>query len=388
VGDGQICIVALGASRAGGAEVYTFQLIKELSSRGYPVKLVCHDADAEVEALCNVERFGRPSSHWMPGAWRIGGLHDLVAYRKDARRLSNEQPSLIIASAQYLSWAYSKRFSSAPVVYVPHSVVAAQEVHGYPWDSPIQRFVSTKVIDYLECWLLQHAVRTIRFTQGGCQELLKRYGGRVKPRFAVFPPAVPLPLHPSERQSKGPVRLLFVGRLVQSKNMDFLLYALSQIQDLDWQLNVVGDGPEKMRLESLTKQYGLTDRVAFHGYCANVSMWYMDTDMLTFPSRLESLGLVILEAMSFGVPAITIRTNGRDYLNSFHEFITDGENGFIADDERSFVSKLADLIHDRNVLAEIGARARRKVEEQHSWDHHIRCYETLFSHVLGGRSRS
>jgi glycosyltransferase involved in cell wall biosynthesis len=388
VDHGQIHVVALGANRAGGAEVYTSNLVSKLSSRGYSVKLICHQADSEVDAICSVQRIGWPSFHNTPVAWRISALYDLYYYRKRISLLRGEKPRLIIASAQYPSWAYSKAYSDVPLVYVPHSLVAAHEVQNYPWDSPIHSFVSTNVVKYLERWLLRRAVRTVRFTHFCCEELLKYHGEQLRSRFAVFPPAVPLPPRPEKRKSNGPVQLLFIGRLVQSKNVDFLLSALSQIQDLAWRLDIVGDGPERKALEGLAKRYGMADRVVFHGHSADVSKWYMSAELLAFPSRLESVGLVILEAMSFGVPAVTIRSNGHDYLNGFHEFITDGKNGFIADDEPGFVSKLVTLISNRTILAEAGYRARLKVEEKNNWDYHISCYERLFSEILAGDFRS
>jgi hypothetical protein len=116
VGVGPIYVVALDASRAGGADVYTSQLVRELSGRGYSVTLVCHEADFETDTICTVQRLARPSFHNVPIGWRISPLYDLYFYRNMVYRLCPEKPMLIIASAQYLAWAFCKLFRDVPVV--------------------------------------------------------------------------------------------------------------------------------------------------------------------------------------------------------------------------------------------------------------------------------
>lgn len=375
-------IIAHAASQFGGAEVYTSNLVQQLSRRGHQINLICHEADTGLDNICRVHRIARPSFDSVPLAWRIGPLCELYFYRHVFHFPKSEKPSLIIASAQSLAWAYTSQFDDVPIVYVPHSLVAANEVYGYQWHSSFQRYVATRVIDYLESWFLQHSIRTVRFTKTGCEELRKRYGAKVKSRFMVFPPAVPIPVVSAFRKSNKTPRLLFVGRLVQSKNIDFLLFSLARLRKLPWHLDIVGDGPKRRELETLTQQCGLTERVRFHGHSNNVAQWYMCSDLLAFPSKLEYAPLVILEAMSFRVPTLCIRANNRDYFNANQEIIKDGEDGFLADDEDSFVVKLSNLIRNPKTVAEAGIKARMKIEDQYNWEQHINHYENLFSEIL------
>ena len=67
--------------------------------------------------------------------------------------------------------------------------------------------------------------------------------------------------------SSAGTRLLCIGRLVQIKGIDRLLHALSQLGSADWELVLVGTGPEESNLTALAKQLQLTNRVKFCGLC-------------------------------------------------------------------------------------------------------------------------
>ena len=99
-------------------------------------------------------------------------------------------------------------------------------------------------------------------------------------------------------------RFLFVGRLTRLKGLDIALKALEGLKDRKWTLDVVGDGPQRAELENLTAELGLQDRVAFHGFRDDVETWMAHSSCLLFPSYHEGMGLVVLEALSMGLPVL------------------------------------------------------------------------------------
>ncbi len=119
-----------------------------------------------------------------------------------------------------------------------------------------------------------------------------------------------------------PFHLLFVGRLVAYKGADILLEALHRLtQKASFKspdtslgksaqrsiiLTIVGDGPERQRLEALTQTLGLTHMVRFTGWVKQeeTRQYYADADLFCFPSIREFGGAVALEAMAFGLPCI------------------------------------------------------------------------------------
>jgi len=160
------------------------------------------------------------------------------------------------------------------------------------------------------------------------------------------------------RVSSEVLRLLFVGRLVYYKGLDVLLRAVALVEDVT--LDVVGEGPERHALESLTDELGIRKRVSFRGYVDDDALreTYGTADVFVLPSssRAEAFGMAMSEAMANGLPAIsTALRTGTDWVN------VDAVTGLVvpAGDSRALadaVERLRDP-HLRHVLA-MGARDR------------------------------
>lgn len=104
---------------------------------------------------------------------------------------------------------------------------------------------------------------------------------------------------------KGPFRFLFIGRLTSVKGIDFLIDVLLSMTDRDdWILDVAGEGPLEVQLKERTTSARLGDRINFLGYRDDVVDLMARCDCCLFPSRSEGAGLVLLTALTMGVPLI------------------------------------------------------------------------------------
>ena len=120
----------------------------------------------------------------------------------------------------------------------------------------------------------------------------------------VIPNGLP-PVESKWERRRGLVkRLLFVGRLTRVKGLDVLLAALGGLKGQEWELDVVGDGPQRAEFETLSEHLGLSDRVRFHGFRDNPQDWMVESDLLVFPSRDEGMPLVLMQAIQVGLPVI------------------------------------------------------------------------------------
>jgi glycosyltransferase involved in cell wall biosynthesis len=377
----RIHILALEACRSGGAGAYTAELIRQLAVSGHQIELICHQGDPSLEAICHIHRLPMPQASRLPWAWRLAPILRQREYDRFIRALPLQEPDVVIGSAQQMFPEYWRRFPNVPMIYVPHSLVAPLEVQGMPWISPLQRWAAVRVFRSLERQALIRAHRTIRFTRTGCDALNLYYGKSIKSQFTVLPTPIPIPdLSRAGSPSTIP-KLLYVGRLVESKNVAWLLDCLARLINVPWTCDIVGDGEERPRLEEIARQNKLSDRVVFHGHQEDVGHFYRQSDLLVFPSRLENSPLVILEAMSYGVPSLSIRADGERYINANHEIVTADHDGFLADHEEGFVNKLQTLLECREVLREVGARGRKTVETRHRWDDHIAGYERILEEI-------
>jgi glycosyltransferase involved in cell wall biosynthesis len=377
----EIHVLAMRANRSGGADVYTADLVRRLAERGHHITLVCYEADAALAEVCTVHLIRRRKYEDVQLAWRFAPLLYLLDFARSINSISMADPDVIVGSATQLTWMHARRFPRSALMYVPHSLVAPREIASYPWVSPVQRAAAVQLYRRAERAVLNRAARTVRFTNAGCQALLRYYGARIRPAFSVFPIAVRIPAEPAPHVSHDGLRLLSVGRLVNTKNVQLLIDVLALLRHRRWHLDIVGDGPERGRLEHLVRERGLLDRIAFRGHQTDVDRWYRTADLLVSTSRLEYSPLALLEAMSHGIPTLSIGPDGDRYHNANDEIVCDGVDGFLARSEERFGQMLAGLLSSPSRLADAGARAREAVIDRHQWSDHIDRYEGLFDEI-------
>jgi glycosyltransferase involved in cell wall biosynthesis len=184
---------------------------------------------------------------------------------------------------------------------------------------------------------------------------------------------VPLPEDEGDLRAEptGPPRILFVGRLVARKGVDRLLQALATIADRVWRLEIVGFGPERDPLERRAAELGLSGRVEFLGRIANDALVaaYRRATCFVLPATLderadtEGLGVVLLEAMSYGVPVIATRRGG------IVDIVEDGGTGVLVEDEPAELARaVASILDDPQRGRALGRAGRASVRERFGWD--------------------
>lgn len=122
------------------------------------------------------------------------------------------------------------------------------------------------------------------------------------------------------------LKLIYAGKINRQKRIDIIINALALLdRNIDFCLNIIGDGPERCNLLSMVNNLGLSNKVIFSGRKTRqeVSRAMFESDVFVMLSKGETLGLVYLEAMAQGCIAIGSRGEGIDGI------IQDGENGFL-----------------------------------------------------------
>jgi glycosyltransferase involved in cell wall biosynthesis len=136
-----------------------------------------------------------------------------------------------------------------------------------------------------------------------------------------------------QAQEKSHLRsdILFAGRLLAHKNVDVLLRAVALLTEEYPHLRcrIVGEGPERLRLEALSAELGVADQVVFHDFFPGTEIYGVMKSATVFalPSVREGFGAVVLEANCCGLPVVTV--NHPD--NAARHLITEGETGFLTD---------------------------------------------------------
>jgi N-acetyl-alpha-D-glucosaminyl L-malate synthase BshA len=144
-------------------------------------------------------------------------------------------------------------------------------------------------------------------------------------------------------------------------------------------LDLVGEGPERSRIEALVASLGLQDHVRFLGERGDLVEILQQSDLFLLPSQTESFGLAALEAMACGVPVVASDVGG------VPEVVADGETGFLA-----AVGDVAGMAtHARRLLMDEELRRRMSLAARHLAEAHFRLtpavdrYEAAYWRVLG-----
>ncbi|RWX72873.1 MAG: glycosyl transferase group 1 [Candidatus Methanosuratincola subterraneus] len=156
--------------------------------------------------------------------------------------------------------------------------------------------------------------------------------------------------------------VLFVGRLVYEKGPHLLVEAASLLKDC--RVIIVGDGAMRPYLEGLARKLGVSDRVTFTGHVDDETLLsiYEEASVLVIPSLYEPFGIVVLEAMSLGIPVIVSNTGGLD------EIITDGRDGlkFQSGSPEELAKAIARILDDEGLRARLVENAKSRAKE-FSW---------------------
>lgn len=283
-----------------------------------------------------------------------------------ARRLRRERVDFI-----YAHWPYASQIAALvhAITDIPYGIsVHAYEVAHDNGHFPLlfqtvtfASFCNQAAMDYLlsrlppacreRSFLVRHGIDLQRF-----------------PRmpFSTMPP---------------PLKVLSAGRLTWTKGFDRLIQAcaLAIREGLDIELTILGTGSQHERLAKQAEELGIAHKVRMPGWIpySEVVHWFADCHifaLLADTSYDDGLPNVVLEAMACGRPVVL------SPLPAATEAVTDGVEGFILrspDDLDSFIANLSYLMRNPMLFLEMGANARRAVEQNHDAGTHLKALASL-----------
>jgi len=175
--------------------------------------------------------------------------------------------------------------------------------------------------------------------------------------------------------------LLYVGRLAREKNLETLFQAaaLAFRDDPRLRLWLVGDGPHRDACLEQVRALGIGDRVRFVGFVPReeVDKYYAVSDLFVFASITETQGLVVQEAMSYGLPAVAVTGGGAS------SGIEHGSNGFVVKNEaHELANHITAALEDDLELARFSDNARKSVR-QYSTAHMTEKVVDVYRRAMG-----
>ncbi len=278
----------------GGAERVWATLASEFAKRGHDVIFaIDYDAGQEPFAL-------------HPDVRRVtlGGNH-AVSIRRLAALLRAEKPDVafgaVAGSDLKLVAARAMARTTTRLIISYHGFLE-HESGRLSWLTHITAPILTRMAD-----------RTICVSQGLRNELIARWRAKASKTICVYNPVV----YPGEPATitrdtlyQRPNVIVAMGRLVPEKGFEALVRAVARMQTKDATLTILGDGPERQRLEDLVSSLGLENRVVFAGFQRNIWPHLDRAKCFAHAAHSEAFGLVVAEALARGLPVVATRSDG------------------------------------------------------------------------------
>jgi len=186
-----------------------------------------------------------------------------------------------------------------------------------------------------------------------------------------------------QKQISDKKEIIFVGRLVTRKGVRYLIEAFHRLyKSIPHRLIIIGDGPERADLENRANALGIKERVQFTGTITDeeLSKHYRQCSFFVLPAvydekgDTEGLGVVLLEAMSYGKAVIASKAGG------ITDIVVDGKNGVLVPpgDTAALARAMARLVKDQRLRSNLGRAAQKTVDEKFNWDRIVGDLVTLY----------
>jgi L-malate glycosyltransferase len=187
------------------------------------------------------------------------------------------------------------------------------------------------------------------------------------------------PCHRGKLARPGEFILTHISNFRAVKRVDDVVRVFARVAgSMPARLLLVGDGPERAKVQEVAEHEGVADRVLFLGKQNSVAELLACSDLLLLPSESESFGLVALEAMSCGVPVVATRVGG------VPEVVQHGVSGYLAaiGDIDAMAAAACHLLADPDRWKQFSAAARLDAE-RYSAGRVVSLYESFYGEVLG-----
>ena len=361
--------------RINGVSASVRSYATKLAEMGHQVCIVCCDYENSENKKFRRKNYFEKYDKLHPNlrVYRISSINVFISKEdKSARltawhdlkhRMDEFKPDVVHINSEfivgYFGLIYS-RHRNIPSVYTFHTMWE-DYVDGYIKFVPV--YSAKKIVKEMIKFYLKRANIVIAPTVN-IAEVIKSYN--VERDVKILPTGIPDALDPKKLKvpplyfeklhnllpyvQKKHI-LLYVGRVVKEKNLEFLYPVLKEVKKTykDTMLVFVGGGPELEELKAKAKKEKLASDVIFAGYRTReeLAYFYNLSDVFVFPSKTETQGLVTLEAMMAGLPVVAIGERGTlDVMR--------GDNGgyMVKEDVAEFSEKVLLLLKDKELHAQ------------------------------------
>ena len=241
------------------------------------------------------------------------------------------------------------------------------------------KYYIAKIYDEWNLRAMRHCNALITLTEGDAQNW-RRYSDKVE----IIPNPVTYIPEQTEQIKKDPYRIIAVGRLHSQKGFDLLIEAFAMIATSipNWHIDIYGHGIDEELLKTMIRDRQLEGKIVLKGLTDKIFDEYRRSQFFVLSSRYEGFGLVLVEAMSCGIPCVSFRCEYGP-----EDIINNGVDGLLVTD--GDVKELAAMIlwmatHDKE-RHDFGVKAQESVR-RYNIEVIMKQWNLLFTRINPNRS--
>lgn len=358
-----LCITDLDV---GGAERALVELAVRLDRKRFEPAVYCLGPEPAPQASCVPPLKAAGIEVHCLGAWRIW---QLASVGRELRGLLKARRPDVVQSflfhANLVSRLAARQVGVRPVI---SGIRVAEPRRWHLWADRL----TSSLVDRYVC--VSHSVARFSATRARLPA----------EKLVVIPNAVDVDRFPARQPidrttlgvKPGRRMVVCVGRLEHQKGVGWLIGSarawLDQVPDGD--LVLVGQGPDRHKLERRCEELGLAGRVQFAGWRSDVPEILAAAELLVLPSKWEGMPNVVLEAMASRLPVVASDVEGvRELLgpSADEQTVTYGDADALA-------KKIVKLVSNKALAEELGSRNRHRAEQEFTYDRVVAAYQDLW----------
>ena len=375
----------------GGPALHVAYLSAGLADRGYDTTLVAGKVGAGEESMAFVAEQRGVRIETLDDLHReIAPLRDLRTILRLARLIRSERPTILHT---HTAKAGAVGRIAALLAGDARPPVIVHTFHGHVLRGYFNPAL-TAAFRLLERLLARVATKLVAVSPEVRDDLVA-LGVAPAAKFAVVRLGIELDerVDYDEEGRKATRRLLgippdafvvgWIGRMTAVKRTDDIARTLQALVErgVNGYLCLVGDGPDRTRLEHRMHELGVAKRCLFVGYQENVARFYDAMDVLLLTSVNEGTPVSVIEALAAGRPVVATRVGG------VSDVVRDGVDGFLAEvaDVESLAARLAELAGDPELRARMGNAGQAHVVDRYAVERLVDDIDRLYRSLLPGR---
>lgn len=361
----------------GGVAEYTHELATQLSASGHEVTVISKKMEGceEFDGKSGIRTIRMETDN-------LGGVADKLKLAYEIfRNVGKTRRDVVVMN--YMEPFRNKdipawRLRNIPAVLIAHGMEVL-----YPGSSLARRL---KVRLYFS--MVRRFIANSSFTKS----ILVGKHNISEDRIGVVNPGVREDIFVGEgegaRESGGSPVVLTVGRLVERKGVDMVIQAFPRVLERvpGAEYAVIGEGPDRERLEELARSLGLGEKVRFLGEVSEAEkfQWYDRCSLFIMPSRqtadsVEGFGIVFLEAGARKKPVIAGNSGGMP------DAVSPGDTGYLVDpmDKGEMAERMVTLLENPDLAREMGEKGWKRAREKFVWKNLGAVFEKELALALG-----